>query len=367
MEASSDKGKHVECINENCTNPIKKGNKKCSACIMRKYRSNVKEKNNSSEREKVSNQVVLEPSEEIKKMLHSSQLWISLQSLENDQNGVQIIDAKTELFVNYKHNNFSDKRNDEALRSLKPSIYDHLKELIEKFMIHKAEELVNRLEEKTIKLNFSHFAILFSNQSDFSQIPHVDAEASDYIFFYALGDDVIPSTLVYKGDNVTSQQAAEFLNLSSDTKMVQIDHFRNFFQARANIVNNMKPVAEEGWQPGTLCVVKGGKIHAAPSHKDPRAVLVFFGTPENASDTYNSDVQWHTWSIISDILMNNREFSLEDKSNMMKAHTKVVGDWLIDERCLRHSSYLKDKDIAIKYLQSFKKMTSRRPEKRKSS
>ena len=340
-----------ECLNDNCANKQKTDSLYCSTCKQRAYRSKKKEK--EKEKTELSAVCTIEPrSTDIKAALHTSSLWTSLRSLQLDQGGLQHIDSKKELFVNYRHNEYTDPRNDSSLRSLTPSIHTEIKNLIDKCIIHEAEKLVNKLEKKVVKVNFSGFAILFAFSSDFEQIPHIDAEASDYIFFYVLGPSVVPSTLVYKGDDVTHQEAAEFLNLPLDTKIAQIGHFRNFFQSRANIVKNMRPVSEEGWQPGTLCVLKGGKIHAAPKHKEPRAVLVFFGTPEIASDTYKSDTQWHTWSVINDLLLNNNDFDDDARLKLMKAHTKVIGDWLIDERCLRHSSFLSDMKVATKYLQS---------------
>lgn len=342
-----------KCSNQDCQNKQKKDSRYCNTCKQRAYRLKKKEQSDTSTTEQLSAACTLEPSIKIKQALHTPRLWTSLKSLQLDKEGLQHIDSKKELFVNYEHNEYTDLRSDSSLRSLTPPIHTCIKNLIEQFIIHEAEKLVNRLEGRVVKLNFSGFAILFAFSSAFEQVPHIDAEASDYIFFYVLGEKVVPSTLVYKGDDVTHQQAAEFLNLPLDTKTAQIGHFRNFFQSRANIVKNMRPISEEGWQPGTLCVLKGGKIHAAPKHSEPRAVLVFFGTPETASDTYKSDTQWHIWSVINDLLLNNNDFDADTKSKLMKAHTKVIGDWLIDERCLRHNSFLSDMKVATEYWQSF--------------
>ena len=345
-----------KCANDGCVKTVKKGTRFCSACLGRAFRAKQKAKKfevDTTKEEVLFDAVVVEASEQIKKALHTPELWKSLGSLqEKEGGGLQLIDSKKELFINYRHN-FSDRRSDSSLRSLTPPIHDQVKELIDTVLIRQAQTLVNRLEGRVVKINFSGFAILFALSSSFPQIPHMDAEASDYLFFYVLGEAVVPSTLVYKGDEVTDQQAAEFLNLADDTKTATIGHYKNFFQSRSNIIKNMRPVSEDGWEPGTLCVLKGGKIHAAPQHDKPRAVLVFFGTPEKASDTYKSDAQWHAWSVISDLLLHSTDFDTEQKSNLMKAHGKVIGDWLVDERCLRHNSFMTDLQSSIAHLESF--------------
>lgn len=341
------------CLNQNCNRIQKENRYYCHECLQRHNISNTEEQSNTSIPEVLSDELILEPSIEIKRALHTANFWISLKSIQPDKKGLQHIDSKKEIFVKYQHNDYTDLRSNSSLRSLTPPIHTYIEDLITNFIIHEADKLVNKLEGRVVKLIFSGFAILFAYSSEFPQIPHIDVEASDYIFIYVLGDRVVPSTLVYKGPEITDEQAAEFLNLPQDIKTVQIGHYKNLFQSRADIVKNMKPISEEGWQPGTLCVLKGGKVHAAPKHNEPRAVLVFFGTPDNASDTYKNDTQWHTWSVISDLLLKNKEFNADMKSRLMKAHTKVIGDWLIDERCLRHASFLSDVNVATEHLQSF--------------
>lgn len=201
-----------KCSNQDCQNKQKKDSRYCHTCKQRAYRLKKKEQSDTSTTEQLSVACTLEPSTEIKLALHTSSLWTSLKSLQLDKEGLQHIDSKKELFVNYEHNEYTDLRSDSSLRSLTPPIHTFIKNLIEQFIIHEAEKLVNRLEGKVVKLNFSGFAILFAFSSAFDQVPHIDAEASDYIFFYVLGEKVVPSTLVYKGDDVTHQQAAEFLN-----------------------------------------------------------------------------------------------------------------------------------------------------------
>ena len=110
-------------------------------------------------------------------------------------------------------------------------------------------------------------------------------------------------------------------------------HRSNLFQNRLALKANMKAVSTEEdscWSPSTLTCLKGGLVHGAPAHEDPRMVLFFVATPKQASEKYASNSQFHTWSAIQDVLM-KEDTNLSDPQkieNLKDVHMRVMIDWL---------------------------------------
>jgi hypothetical protein len=289
--------------------------------------------------------------------IFSKQLYASLEKLPMDTKGQMVIDSGTrEVYVTYPHLN-SDLRSNATFECVQPySIGEELLLYIRDIVIPGANDLVHDLEKNRVQdlqslvINYSNFALLFSGSSC-GQISHMKVEKTDYQFICVLGEKVVPSTLI-KEDEPKKEDVAEFLNLPSDVVTTTMRHYKGLFETRTDIKKKLKPVSPNGWQPGTLCLFRGGVTHAGPPHDEPRVVLFFVGTDqERASADYNPNTQYHPWSVISDLLIPDDHLA-GFRENLQRAHARVVCDWSADERCLRHESFLKDLVLASEYMQS---------------
>lgn len=265
------------------------------------------------------------------------QLMRSNEVTMEKKNGVVVIDSKYEVYIKFNHDGkAADARSDKLFRTLPE--HEKMLEVITKVLIPIATKLVQRMSKhKPVGWVFHSWAILFSEKGVCIQIPHIDSDADEYQFFFPLGTATVPSTLVYKGKQVTREEAAKFVNIPGFSTHT-IEYYSNLLQNRVTLCESMKPVNENGWAPGILACMHGGVVHAGPQHSEPRAVLFFVATPEKSSGCYSGDSQFHTWSVISNILMNDAyvtedvENNAEKINHLESAHARVMMDWLPEMR-----------------------------------
>lgn len=137
--------------------------------------------------------------------------------------------------------------------------------------------------------------------------------------------------LVYSGEDISVEAASRFLGITLTEQSLSAKYHRNLFQNRLDLKDHMKPLSKNTdglWSPSTLSCLRGGVVHGAPAHDKPRMVLFFVATPNNASARYGSNSQFHTWSAISTVLMEEEGKASNDLKSLKEAHARVMVDWL---------------------------------------
>jgi len=204
----------------------------------------------------------------------------------------------------------------------------------------------SRIAKASVKL--SGFTFLFSLGPVVAQVPHIDASREDYPVFGAVGTDTIPTTMVYTAPTPTKEEIQRFLQCE-EAWCTQMVHYAQLLQPRQSLESSLSPLNPDGWKPGDVTAMRGAVAHGAPATSAKRAVLFCVGTMEGAEATYNSENQWHTFSVIGKELKHAFQDKSEEQIRMKEAHMRTIFEWYPDPRVWRLPSWKNHESSARGY------------------
>ena len=248
-------------------------------------------------------------------------------------------------------------------------VYDKLtsnhQRLVQEFIadcIPHAQQVVAELSGiPAASVKLSGFTFLFSFEGTAGQVPHIDASREDFPVFCAVGTEIIPTTMVYTAPTPTKAEVQRYLQCG-DVWCTQMAHYAQLLQPRMSLESSLSPLNPDGWKPGDVTAMRGAVAHGGPSTSDKRAILFCVGTMEGAEATYNSENQWHTYSVIGKELKHAFQDKSAEQMAMKEAHMRAIFEWYPDPRVWKLPSWknheLSARGFSTSFRQRFTKGTT---------
>ena len=194
-------------------------------------------------------------------------------------------------------------------------------------------------EKLLTKYKFSGFSIIFGWKSP-GQLWHIDLRKDQYQFMLYLTFG--PSTNFSLSKFSVVDSCCELGNetLSSHTVL---QNNSSLFSSLNKIEYSKQSVTKGDASPGTLCVLKGGLLHAGPKYDKFRAV-VFFTATLQPLELYNPSYQYNIFGLLDFLYRDtkNKKIKTEIKNNLLwtyliqycnrypKSQMKAVVNRLVD-------------------------------------
>lgn len=286
-----------------------------------------------------------------------------VSKVSQNVSGLKEIDAKNELYLVFDTRN----KDAEATNALGKQFLDTLKHDLEKVIDPFVKSKIKKVFKDSNKHERHAEALIYADSSKYPQVSHMDTDYDEYQVLVVLSAKdthsqakeiekhpctlVIPQETSLEQLNQTVNNATEFLlgqddsSDSSERTWQEITYYRHLLQPREQMFTSLVPCNPQGyWFVGTISIMKGGVVHCAPAHEDPRIVLFLVYSPTNASARYDRETQITPWSVISDTFRYKAGAS-EALKKIEATHKRVMEDWGKDAHCRSHHSYQSDLEL----------------------
>jgi hypothetical protein len=139
-------------------------------------------------------------------------------------------------------------------------------------------------------------SLLYSFGVVCQQLGHIDLTSKCFQCALSLCHGKIPSTLIYEGRTIGSEDAALSMDMKGVTTTSMID-YGDLCLPKAELEEGLKSIDKDGWDSLQMTVTRGGIIHAGPASAGYRCVLFFTLVPKNT--LYDSNHQVRSWDLPS--------------------------------------------------------------------
>jgi hypothetical protein len=214
-------------------------------------------------------------------------------SSKDKDHGIQI-DNKHEIYLPFHE---TDMRDQTECKKLSESSNNFLKDLLKRIDTDYKKRLLQQFDLKEKDYKISATSLLYSVGVVSQQLPHIDLEESCFQCAVSLTPDIIPSTLLYEGRTLSTDEAALNLGLNN-IESTNLSNFGSLLISRGVLEKGLKSIKPDGWKSLEMTMTRGGLIHAGPKSEKYRCVLFFTLVPTK-SPVYNSDYQVRSWDVPS--------------------------------------------------------------------
>ena len=355
------------CMHDGCEKLARPKRKECESCRHRRAKRAQLSGNvgNTKEFKVVQSMLAAKQPEDglgLRKFLQKYEQHVHIKRHRDLGNSMANIVQGTELFVKYvkkpgqKHDGKSGQRDEDALYKIHEGLPNAVRNLLDVVASDMAEKHFNSTKKFPFVLHSAAVIVNHAPHHVHGGFPHMDGAEKEYQLFLNLGEEKNESTLVYKGEDVRIADALAFAGLKRNLKaeVGAVVKYRNFFQTRRAIVDNMKPCMDNGVAPGEYVCFDSSIIHAKPATTGLRINLFAVFTAAQSyskGEHYEDSVQVHPWSVFPDRLLGPIVENATDTKNLMEvhwAHARVLVDWGVDLLARTCTSWLQDWKMAKK-------------------
>ena len=143
---------------------------------------------------------------------------------------------------------------------------------------------------------FGSFSLLYGWYSS-GQIYHIDLRSDSFQYAVMITDD--SPTTVFSTASMTHQQCCVQLGIPTLNENALVN-CSSLLCSLNSIEHSKGSFSDSNVDSGTICVLKGGRVHAGPAFNKFRAVIFFTGTPSTLPP-YDPRVQFNIFGMIDHI------------------------------------------------------------------
>jgi hypothetical protein len=233
-------------------------------------------------------------------------LETNLKNMKSDKSNV-FIDSANEMFIDHEGlRNTNIRAPDKSKKftgfnGIDTDIKDKLLKMIENTIAQLSKQVPHNFI-------FSSFSLIYQWGSP-GQLWHIDLKSDSYQICIVVTNDS-PTTIVSKA-TTSSNEAVVELGMQSPCGEPFFFNYCPIVSSFNKIKYFATPMSKTNVDSGTVCVSKGGQIHAGPIVENEKfRALLFFTVGPNGQESYDSNEQYNIFGFV-DRLVSGRHCELD--------------------------------------------------------